>query len=141
MQLTNPLVILAALALGAAQARPSPSETTLAKVVVSASEPTSTVTDTPPNDTRAVCSQIFPQPRVFTCDAEGYIVNDSNKLNDPVFQDTVEACADHCHGTSGCASFLFRWGTCQLYYGTPSDNGFWSTKSYSYWYQMECFNC
>ncbi|KAH6999435.1 hypothetical protein EDB80DRAFT_687549 [Ilyonectria destructans] len=138
MQLSKTVAIVVALALGGVEAHSAPSETTLVTSVVAAS----TATDATEHVPRAICNQIFPQPKAFKCDAEGYITNDSGKLGDAVFQPTVEACADYCLWLASCNSFLYRWGQCQLYGGDFSSLGFFSQSSGgSYWYQMECFNC
>ncbi|KAH7152884.1 hypothetical protein EDB81DRAFT_855407 [Dactylonectria macrodidyma] len=88
-----------------------------------------------------LCTEIFPRPRAYICNTEGYIKHDSGKLNEPVFKASAESCADHCAETDKCTSFLFREGLCQLYKGSFSKFGFTEHESYSYWYEMECFRC
>ncbi|KAH6994958.1 hypothetical protein EDB80DRAFT_154577 [Ilyonectria destructans] len=88
-----------------------------------------------------ICSEIFPRPKAHTCNVEGYVKHVSAKLNEPIFKATAEACADHCAETDKCTSFLFREGLCQPYKGSFSKLGFSEHKSFSYWYEMECFKC
>ncbi|KAH7153611.1 hypothetical protein EDB81DRAFT_932273 [Dactylonectria macrodidyma] len=136
MHLSSFIALAAALAFNSVQADSTPSVTTLVTSVVAPTE-----TNTRKHASRAICKQIFPQPKVFRCDARGYVNNDSSKIGEPVFMPTVEDCADYCLWESSCHSFNYRWGSCQIFGGDFSALGFFEATSYTYWYQLECFNC
>ncbi|KAF7542456.1 hypothetical protein G7Z17_g11556 [Cylindrodendrum hubeiense] len=87
------------------------------------------------------CSELFPRPDAYTCNVEGFISKPAGILGEPVFKATAEGCADHCADTDKCTSFLFHEGTCQPYQGSFSTFGFTEHKTYSVWYEMECFRC
>lgn len=120
MQLTN--ILFAGLIFTGVQALPSPAPIESLEI-------------------RSTCSRIFPQPKSLTCDGEGYIRHDSNKIGSELNTPSVEACADLCKNTAGCRSIRFRWGACQRWGGSFSSLGFYNAKSDSWWYQMDCFRC
>ncbi|CAM1506212.1 Fc.00g058530.m01.CDS01 [Cosmosporella sp. VM-42] len=116
-------------------------QTTFATSTVPSSVPTSS----PALDARAVnqwatCSAADSPRSDLTCGVVGSIKNDASAWDNSIAKDSVEACAEYCYTQSGCESFYYDEGWCQLF-GDFYYMQFTAEEGGKTFYEKECFDC